>query len=472
MANISNDPVFNITVDQNSYLYPHIKSAISTKFPNSQIISVLPSDQDKEPKPSTENQLTVHYGEYEDLDFDRLSTDPNYFGCSYIYRKGIIRKHFLSHTIAMYTAKHPDSILVQAAPETFQLQVDYAEFLDDSLDESFELRRELEINEENEVRKSYILKPGMSDKGQGIRIFQTIAGLQRIFDEFEEDETETDDDEDEDEDKNNDVADNMKNLSISNDSGYDNNVITSQLRHFIVQEYYDSPLLLPAYSNRKFHIRVYVVCIGALKVYVYKNMLALFASTPYVKPTASKSPKETTEDNNDNDDDDDESDKDYQEGEYIPLDGHLTNTCLQPSSSDSTEPENDDFVHLFWDLEDLSDSNKTHIYNEICETTGDLFRAAVGAGSINFAPLDNAFEIYGVDFLVNAPTDNDNLPHVKLLEVNAYPDFKQTGDKLTRIIGTLFSEVFETAVKPYISKSEPKPTDNLTLVLDEKLSNW
>ena len=45
---------------------------------------------------------------------------------------------------------------------------------------------------------------------------------------------------------------------------------------------------------------------------------------------------------------------------------------------------------------------------------------------MNFQPINNAIEIFGVDFLVNSDFS------VNLLEVNSYPDFKQTGDDLKR----------------------------------------
>lgn len=344
------------------------------------------------------------------------------------FRKGLIRKHYLSNTIAVYTAKHPDSILKSAFPETFNLEVDYAEFLDDSLDEAYELRSELELNAKKDLweRKTWILKPSMSDRGQGIRLFQTIAGLQKIFDDFEENEEEEEDE------KEQDTAQSWGCMG-------DNMIITSQLRHFIAQDYVTNSLLLPQYNNRKFHIRTYVVCVGALKVYVYRNMLALFALTPYTAP--------------------DEADVDEEEGESLSMLGHLTNTCLQGENKDEKS------VSLFWELEGLDAAAKEKVYSELCNVTGELFKAGVGGGSINFQPLPNAFETYGLDFLVT-----DDL-HVKLLEVNAYPDFRQTGDSLVSVITNLFSAVVETAVKPYFDKSVSAPTrPDMSLVFDEALS--
>ncbi|KAK7681106.1 hypothetical protein QCA50_015721 [Cerrena zonata] len=99
------------------------------------------------------------------------------------------------------------------------------------------------------------------------------------------------------------------------------------------------------------------------------------------------------------------------------------------------------------------------VYDKIRTITGELFRAATSVDKINFQPLPNAVEIYGVDFLVN-----DDL-EVKLLEVNAYPDFKQTGDDLKDLIFELFDRVVNEAVLPLVTNEEKHTTEsNLDLV--------
>ena len=88
-----------------------------------------------------------------------------------------------------------------------------------------------------------------------------------------------------------------------------------------------------------------------------------------------------------------------------------------------------------------------------------MFKAAVNVDRMNFQPLDNAIEIYGIDFLVA----NDN--QVSLLEVNAYPDFKQTGRELKTIIDTLFEQTLTTLVGPLISQTGGGTLTKLILVL-------
>ncbi|KAH3667769.1 hypothetical protein WICMUC_005301 [Wickerhamomyces mucosus] len=373
-----------LSIDSNSYIYPALESSLQNHLPN---IPIKNSAQDNSAL------KTFQFGDYEDLNFDRVFAASDYLINSYIYRKALIRKHYLANTIHMYTVKNPSSILNNAFPETFNLEVDYAEFLEDSLDEAYELRSEIEAGE-----STWILKPSMSDRGQGIRIFKTIDQLQEIFNSFEEDGT---DDEGEE-------------CSEEN-----HGIITSQLRHFIVQKYQETPLLLPLYDQKKFHLRTYVVANGSLDVFVFKKMLTLFALSKYNSPVA-----------NDNDE--------------IEMLGHLTNTCLQGEES----ALNNNSVIEFWELEGLNIEQKNKIFTQIKEITGELFRAAINVDKINFQPLENAFEIYGLDFII------DSELNVSVLEVNAFPDFKQTGDDLKSLIYELFDSVVRKCVYPFFKNGK------------------
>lgn len=366
--------IFLITTPKNSYTHELWIHAFSD-----QEVEVSTSREILREITSHSNLKVFHYGEYEDIDLDLLQTHPGqYFASSYIYRKAIIRKHYLANTIQHYIAKNPISSLVGSFPTTYLLEVDYAEFLDESLDEAYELRQEIETS-----NKLWILKPSMADKGQGIRMFQTIEQLQAIFEAFEEES-----------DVNNDDLDTEK-----------DGIIVSQLRHFVVQEYERQPLLLQHYNNRKFHLRVYVVSVGNIAVYVSDKVLTLFAETEFTIASM-------------------QSDLKYQD-----LSAHLTNTCLQEGKNPLVQP--------FWQLDDLSLSQKVRIFDSIKSVSRELFKAATSVDKINFQPLENAMEFYGLDFLVNSDLA------VKLLEVNAYPDFKQSGDDLKPLISNL---IFATAL--------------------------
>lgn len=52
---------------------------------------------------------------------------------SYCVRKGLIRKAHLAHNLKKWAAKHPGGLLAGAVPETFVLEVDDVEYIDEAL---------------------------------------------------------------------------------------------------------------------------------------------------------------------------------------------------------------------------------------------------------------------------------------------------------------------------------------------------
>lgn len=156
---------------------------------------------------------------------------------SYIYRKTLIRKHMLHSALQEYMAKleHRSStstynltgtttgtkrnsdpaaslvILKESIPRGWTLDIQFADELDEMLmDDLYDLREELDQNEaaaeaeesesEPRDRKWFILKPGMSDKAQGIRMFSTVEQLEEIFQSFEPESSDEEDDDDDDDD--------------------------------------------------------------------------------------------------------------------------------------------------------------------------------------------------------------------------------------------------------------------------------
>ena len=389
---------------EDEYVQPLIVNALQRQLQGTPYEMI--SDLSQLPDPS---YPVLQYRVYEKSDFDHVMSHPQTSQVnSYIIRKALIRKHYLSSTVANWVTKHPDSILAKHFKPAVEFELDYAEFLDEALLEAYELRESFERNEKDDSQKEWwILKPGMSDRGQGIRLFNSEESLQEIFEGWEGD---SDDEEGE----ANDVESPDARESQDNNTG----IITSQLRHFIAQPYIHPPLLLPSSSNRKFHLRVYVLAVGSLKVYVYREMLALFAEKPYVNPG------------------DDDGIED--------LSRHLTNTCLQTSAG----MDGSNSVRRFWSIDDdlpsLGSDWKEKVYEQICEVTGAVFGAAAKGMLVHFQTLPNAFEIFGVDFLV----DGDG--QAWLLELNAFPDFRQTGDELRdKVVGKLFEAVVDAAVKPF-----------------------
>lgn len=399
-------------------MQPLILSALSKKLPKDSYKIIKSIDA----LPTPETPL-LQISSYETLSFEHLmSHGTTSLANAYMIRKALIRKHYLSTTAHNWITKHPDSILKKSIKPSCDFELDYAEFLDDALVEAWELQESFQRNADKEAdeREWWILKPGMSDRGQGIRLFSTEEELQTIFEEWEAERPDSDDEgenEDEDED------------GKDEGSGGDY-IMTSHLRHFIAQAYIHPPLLLPS-NPRKFHIRTYVLAFGSLKVYVYKHMLALFAPEPYVAPWKSES-----------------------EDGSIDLKSHLTNTCLQDGTRDGA-------VRSFWDLQELPTGDwKDAAFDQICGITGDIFEAAAKGMMIHFQTSPNAFEVFGLDFML------DEAGQAYLLEVNAFPDFKQTGDDLKAVVQRLWEGVVGVGVSKFFGVEGQGTDEDMVLVKD------
>ncbi|GJE98096.1 tubulin-tyrosine ligase-like protein [Phanerochaete sordida] len=375
----------------------------------------------------------LQWASYDAMDHELTLAHPpsaRVLTSAYTIRKALIRKHFLARTALRHCTKHPDSPLRAGVPRTWEVELQFADELDEMwTDELWDLGAELERGD-----RWMILKPGMADRGNGLRLFHTKEELENIFLEFED----ADDDEDED-------------APAAEDDESGTGVATSQLRHFVVQEYLSNPLLidpaqipldgsplkpsLPDAKGHKFHLRAYCIASGALRVFLYDRILALFASAPYTAPSPSSS------------------------GAAIDLAPHLTNTCLQAHTGEA-------YVRLLDELvgaavlsepgagivtrEDLDD-----IRDQAALLLGETFAAALGM-SVHFQPLPNAFELFGVDLLVThapAPTPARRF-RVSLLEANAEPAIEMTGPRLTWVLEDLFCAIARVCVVPFFRGGE------------------
>jgi len=416
---------------KDTYVQPLLLSALNARLPSELMVLINEVSTGSPPL----SARLLQWRQYEKIDFEHLLEHPETsLANSYVIRKALIRKHYLSATVLHWLTKHPESALAKHVKPTLDFEVDYAEFLDDALLEAFELKESWARNEgkDTATKEWWILKPGMSDRGQGVRLFSSEEELTAIFEEWDP----PSDDESDDEDAAVHSDEEGEDATESeDDSGPANGVMASQLRHFVVQPYIHPPVLLPEphpSAGRKFHIRTYVLAVGALKVYVYRPMLALFATQPYTPPA-------TAEDGTSPND---------------VLTSHLTNTCLQSGEREGS-------VHTFWslpsDLHLLAVSTaqpagkasgeqndwRHSVFAQICTVTSQTFEAAARSMSIHFQPLPNAFEIFGLDFMVDAQGT------AWLLEVNAFPDFAQTGTELQSLVKGLFEGVVEVGVKPF-----------------------
>ncbi|KAG2129923.1 tubulin-tyrosine ligase family-domain-containing protein [Suillus clintonianus] len=374
----------------------------------------------------------LQWSTYDAIDHDLTHRNPdNVLSSSYTIRKALIRKHYLARCIHSYLTKHLDSVLKNAVPRTWDLEISYADELDEMWsDQLWDLGNEIDGSSQ-----WWILKPGMADRGMGIRLFNSKDSLYQIFEEFEE-------------------------YSEDEDETNDTSVIISQLRHFVIQEYIPSPLLLdpneksPSGSvlkplenlrGHKFHLRAYFVASGALQLFMYDRVLALFAAVPYVSPTKR------------------EDDNDAAPGN-IDLTPHLTNTSLQIDRGEEG-------VYLLDELSGCHILSGHDVDSEALFTSEDIENIKVQMGAvlaetfkaavempIHFQPLPNAFELYGVDFLVSYdPTgldslDNSRMFQVKLLEINSEPAIELTGRRLHGILEDLFIAIEQVAVIPFFKQ--------------------
>ena len=387
-------PSFHIIIDADPYVLPLIYSALSKHFPPGSCKIITSPTQ--LPHPS---DRLLQITPYETTDFTHLLAHPTTsLANSYIIRKALIRKHYLHNTITSWWSKHPDDANLKGhVPLTVAFEVDYAEFLDEALAECWELHDSFT----KEEREWWVLKPGMSDQGQGVRLFSSKEELRAIFEEWEAEEPESEQEDDPE-----------TPPAINGQDVISAGTITSQLRYFISQRYVHPPLLLEEHGNRKFHIRSYVLAVGALRMYIYREMLALFAPELYTTPGSKN-----------------ETDPRI----------HLTNTCLQDGTRE-------DSVLPFWSLSasnttpTLPANWKDSVFSQICLATGTLFEAAAREQMIHFQTLENAFEVFGVDWMV------DERGEAWLLEVNAFPDFKQSGEDAKGLVKGLWDGVVGIAV--------------------------
>lgn len=236
--------------------------------------------------------------EYESVDFE-LVNSAKISTCWYAIRKGLIRKHELARLLTKFITKEeariaeslsagssslpalasaefcrprfdafdeiyprasfsnglcdyklPSPVLYSglrnAVPPSFLLQVDDV----DSMDEAFfdlpaEVRDELEsaddCDDTSESWPRWILKVPYLEGARGIHFVRSQSDICRVVSEVH--------------------AENHL------------------LRDFVLQRHIERPLLL--LNRRKFHLRIYVLCVGDLTVYLWTRVLCLFSGNEF-----------------------------------------------------------------------------------------------------------------------------------------------------------------------------------------------
>lgn len=173
--------------------------ALNLVLPTAEVVHTL---QDSTP--------LIQWATYDEIDHEATLANPTKtLSSSYIIRKSLIRKHFLSRTARVYTTKNPSSILTKAIPQTWDFELAFADELDEHWQDDL---YDLAVQFEEHPEQWWILKPGMADRGIGLRVFRTKEELSGILEELEAGASESEDE--------------------GESSG---GQMLSQLRHFVVQ---------------------------------------------------------------------------------------------------------------------------------------------------------------------------------------------------------------------------------------------
>ena len=182
----------------------------------------------------------IQWSSYDEIDHASTHHDiVRVRSSSYVIRKALIRKHFLSHCIRSYLTKYPRSVLRTAVPRTWEIEISFADELDDLwADELYELSElliaspaapettvQVVVGDDDDDRW-WILKPGMADRGMGIRLFNSRDGLRRVLEEFDEDDQSG---------EQGDVSNGDDDSGGATARDDNTSIVISQLRHFVIQ---------------------------------------------------------------------------------------------------------------------------------------------------------------------------------------------------------------------------------------------
>jgi tubulin--tyrosine ligase len=323
----------------------------------------------------------LHWGEYEHLPWHGAAfrRGRQWVSC-YYNRKGLIRKALLARTLTQWAAKHPGGVLARCTPRTLVIDADLA------LDPHALGAATGPLFADPESGR-WILKPSLANQARGIAIVRSVAELA---------------------------------AAVEGASEID------RLGGFVLQAYVKAPLLV---RGRKFHLRVYALAVGSLRVHVHPEFLALFALHDY--DPDSPDPR-----------------------------AHLTNTCFQAQGGGcegTVAAVEAEAVRLFSELgPDLvaaghpdAPDRMAAVVRTVCQAVGECLRCV--SGEVTFLPRPNCFELFGFDFLV------DDQWGVWLLEANAEPDFRQTGTRLQGVVDRVLDGAVTLVLEAWAADQTPPP---------------
>jgi tubulin---tyrosine ligase len=428
------------------YSHRHLRAALARRSAQWQVVETdaggtLTATEDGEAPPPPPG-VPVVIDEYERIPWGQVMAPPYLVASSYCVRKGLGRKGTMAAALARHAKRcgrpgeggipTPGSCPFaagRALPLTVPIDttpvflsrpawLDYRSALAEALFEADDAvtaaRDEAALAQAREGAGSgsgsgaspspspspsplWILKPSLTNKGAEIHIVKSVEEVERIVTEFPE------------------------------------------MGQWVLQKYVENPLLLllnpsptppssgvapppsPPHLLHKFHLRVYVLAVGALSAFVYPESLVLIAPRAYTPDDPSLRT------------------------------AHITNTCVGVGDEAFAEAAH---VRSLSEMHALIPPSicagrdpralVAGIYADVCASVAHSFAAMEGDVGA-YMPLPRCWELYGVDFLVSvegpaslpSSSSSSSPPprlQVVLLEFNPSPDIKQTGSRLDPVI--------------------------------------
>ena len=327
--------------------------------------------------------------EYEALDWDAVMS-RRVVTNNFMLRKGLCRKANFARVVQRHMARCaggcplagsvPPTAVIDTMPVFHGRPVwlDLRAALADALCEAAELMEAGGAGPDASA-PAFVLKPSLGNKGAEIHFVRTLEEVEAVVCEWRD------------------------------------------VGQWVLQRYVARPLLLG--GGRKFHIRLYVLADGALDVWVFSEALVLLAAQPWAPLGAPG-------------------------GGDVRF-AHLTNTCVGAEAPGFDESA---CVFALSELPGLlqaagavnsseeAAARLQRLSADMRDCVRHTFTALEGGEMAGFAPLPNAWELYGLDFLV----DEDWRVH--LLEANPTPDIAQTRSRLDAIVGDLLEGVARIAI--------------------------
>ena len=222
----------------------------------------------------------------------------------------------------------------------------------------------------------------------------------------------------------------MKASNVNNSLGVkfykDLNTLIDDLKRF-VNEIDDTTYLIQPYVNnvltyqrKKCHVRLNVLIVGGnVNVFIHRDCIVHVAAKEIVNNSTKQ--------------------------DYNDRDVHVTNHLAKPGQDIDKEKK----VITLMDLEkDTKIPNLSNdLFQQMCTIIQDVFKILHGRGDL-FLPIENSFELFGADFLIQR-NDNDESLKCILLEINSGPGLEGRVDR--ELCTSIMNDTLQIVFDPWYS---------------------